>query len=92
MPVFSRKAQDAAFKLRIHSTGISTSFSQPSIPQGRAGPAEAGLARVTRGRNRWLSHEAFGGLLGSCPVWFPPPPPRKSLSFEAEIRYRLKRK
>lgn len=51
-------------------------------PGGCAGLAEAGagpgLARVTRGRNRWLSHEAFGGLLGSCPVWFPsPPPPRK---------------
>lgn len=84
MPMFSRQAQDAAFKLWIHSTGISTSFSQPSIPQGRAGLAEAGarpgLARLLHGRNRWLSHEAFGGLLGSCPVWFPPPPPPRKVS------------
>lgn len=48
MPVFSRKAQDAAVKLWIHSASISTSFSRPSIPRdvrgrrkragGRGGP------------------------------------------------------
>lgn len=78
MPVLSRKAQDAAFRPWIHSSSMSRSFSQPGIPRdARDSGGRRGAGPGLGDRNRCLSHEAFGGLLGDCPVWFPPPPPRK---------------